>query len=794
MDVTNVLSTKVLSVRQIFTASHGFVVPEYQRTYQWNQANIQQLFDDVIQTIQLFARSSQTDHEIRFLGSIITISHERQYSKYGNLQPAVSHEIVDGQQRLTTFAIVSMVLNNQLKQSLGYIRENNSVYIGEHDEMVTILQRYVSATESLFVARMEDSHQRIPFIIRAEEDSWEADKNKYASPVARRMLQYANPSDKIEIGTNTNEMLITKNIAFINEYLIKMMRGDLVSSEEDEYEDALKFNTFEVTHRLTDLLGVASPGNIRRKLMKIASNGEGANDNDIRFEQIVRLILFTHFFLNRCHLNHIATKSEHWAFDMFIGLNTVGIPLSAVETFRAYLQERQRQTDLSPNGLKREISELFTSDEYGIQKYLEKSQKQNEREKKPKEFVTAFALYFSGEKVGYSINEQRDYLKRSFDSFIQRASLASVNSDDVIIKYQSRYIAKMAGLTKFLVDRDGLLEKTRIALDGMSNVSVGDRELTALCLAFLDDSKHSIVEPLLARFYDELGSQRADAGQAFCDAVKSVTAFFVLWRAVNGTLGLPDIYRKFMAEHASYITAFGQQSKFYPDVALLKSTLLLKLSEGHPTSVTRNLDRVDSWLSSAATQISYNKMKDICRFILLMTSHDTIPDSSHPGLVVEAATGYQRYATFEHWGAQELKSIEHIAPQNRNNAHGAPEWDANLYDSRGLYQSIGNLVLMPLELNISASNSGWSMKWIYYQYLALGSTEARDEFENTVITNYGFTPDKKILRSLKAAKYAGHMQHIVAVSRDGNWSEELVTARTQRMLQIFHKRMIEWLS
>jgi hypothetical protein len=340
-----------------------------------------------------------------------------------------------------------------------------------------------------------------------------------------------------------------------------------------------------------------------------------------------------------------------------------------------------------------------------------------------------------------------------------------------------------------------MLDGTKPQLTGLSAVSVFDRDVTALCLAFLNDSKHTIVEPLLARYYDDILNNKPNAGQSFCDAVKAVTAFFVLWRSVYGTNGLPETYRKFMVEHASYTTRLDNNELHNSDISTLKDVLRAKLESGLQGGISRNMLDREYWSNKAKTQISYKKMKEICRFILILTSHDTILDSTSPGLLIESASGYQRYATQEHWLAKELKSVEHIAPQTPGlNKDVVTNWDAKLYEESSLFDTIGNLVLMPLPLNISASNSVWSTKWIYYNYLALGAPDLRDDFENTVQSSFSITLDRNILKSLKSAKYAGHMNHIVAVGREGTWSADLVERRTDRVLSILHKRLLEWLN
>ena len=61
--------------------------------------------------------------------------------------------------------------------------------------------------------------------------------------------------------------------------------------------------------------------------------------------------------------------------------------------------------------------------------------------------------------------------------------------------------------------------------------------------------------------------------------------------------------------------------------------------------------------------------------------------------------GSQNYLNIDKWTSMDLKTIEHIAPQSNNDGM----WDIELYDTNTeLYQTLGNLTLLPQNLNASA--------------------------------------------------------------------------------------------
>ena len=79
-----------------------FVIPVYQRNYDWRQENCKQLFDDLVKTIK-------SNRDTHFFGSIVSV-----YSPSGSTMEFL---IVDGQQRLTTISILLLAVYNLLKKN-----------------------------------------------------------------------------------------------------------------------------------------------------------------------------------------------------------------------------------------------------------------------------------------------------------------------------------------------------------------------------------------------------------------------------------------------------------------------------------------------------------------------------------------------------------------------------------------------------------------------------------------------------------------------------------------------------
>ena len=80
-----------------------FVIPEYQRSYVWDTDNINDLLDDLY-----FAFKNKPENEY-FLGSLVLRkTHEKDFSEF---------EVLDGQQRLTTFFMLMAVIRDLTNDS-----------------------------------------------------------------------------------------------------------------------------------------------------------------------------------------------------------------------------------------------------------------------------------------------------------------------------------------------------------------------------------------------------------------------------------------------------------------------------------------------------------------------------------------------------------------------------------------------------------------------------------------------------------------------------------------------------
>lgn len=118
-----------------------FVIPVYQRNYDWTQEQCSQLFKDIL---DVGAKSGQT----HFIGSIVFI-HDGVYTSSEVKQLVV----IDGQQRLTTFTLIYLALHK-------FALKNNSPTKAAEIYETYLVNKYVSEEESKLKLKQSDANSK----------------------------------------------------------------------------------------------------------------------------------------------------------------------------------------------------------------------------------------------------------------------------------------------------------------------------------------------------------------------------------------------------------------------------------------------------------------------------------------------------------------------------------------------------------------------------------------------------------------------------------------------------------
>lgn len=130
-------------------SSKRFVIPVYQRNYEWKLENCKQLYDDLV----VIVRKGRKSH---FFGSIVSVYDQKE-----------EFLIIDGQQRLTTVSLLLLAMHKLLKEgNAEEIKLSNRIYeeylIDKwQDDDTRIKLKHVKDDQKAFVKLFEDDSEHI---------------------------------------------------------------------------------------------------------------------------------------------------------------------------------------------------------------------------------------------------------------------------------------------------------------------------------------------------------------------------------------------------------------------------------------------------------------------------------------------------------------------------------------------------------------------------------------------------------------------------------------------------------
>jgi len=110
--------SKVNLLTLFSTGTNQYVIPFFQRPYVWQLEDCETLYEDVTETMEYARTDGQKEH---FIGTIITKNGK-------NSTPMTAQfDLVDGQQRLTTFSLLIKALANSVEMN-----QENGIYLCEN--------------------------------------------------------------------------------------------------------------------------------------------------------------------------------------------------------------------------------------------------------------------------------------------------------------------------------------------------------------------------------------------------------------------------------------------------------------------------------------------------------------------------------------------------------------------------------------------------------------------------------------------------------------------------------------
>lgn len=221
------------NVERLFT-SDFLVIPRFQRPYSWDDENLEEFWNDVV----------QTDGNEYFIGSMVLFESGRQ--EFG---------VVDGQQRLTTITILLCVIRNafqELKSENLAKGIHSLIERGDRDSV----NRFVVMTETSypFFAEEIQKFDEKDFATepQREEKRLQASYEFFEKKVQSMLLDVANRTDLSAEGKQEEKIAKLKNLRD-SVLFLSLIRIEL-DDEDDAYLIFETLNTRGKDLALTDLL------------------------------------------------------------------------------------------------------------------------------------------------------------------------------------------------------------------------------------------------------------------------------------------------------------------------------------------------------------------------------------------------------------------------------------------------------------------------------------------------------------------------------------------------------------
>jgi len=752
-----------------------FYLPAYQRPYSWNNKNIERVFEDVIHGIE---NSIRNEDAITFIGTLLTI-HDTKFEtivphKKGEV-PSKVMLVIDGQQRLTTMLLIMTVLHDHLKnneeklnRNLNKLQKLNQQEIQEKsneeiNNLEWILDKLTQEVANLRYFSTDTNSNRdkvyrwYPKLIRAYKDCWSKVEvgAEYESPIARYLHQY----NKHVLQCQETE-----------KYLPFSYQVNKEHPEYDSHQIVLK-NLITIRSKIKKICGCSSDAN-EENLPSITDLAKGKFGSSFQFDipdallkniedeenklinETLKLIVFSKYLLQRVCVTYVTVTDETYAFDMFEALNTTGEPLTSIETFKPKVIEEEGLSNFESS----ESKKYFDI----IDSHLDSISDANKKHKQTTRLMLAFALSETGEKISKHISDQRRYL---IDSYRDQSP-----------EVKKGFVKNLAFITKFYYDEWDQQDPKIL------NNQNDEANIIRLCLDVLRESKHEITVPLIARFYNLLiDTQQNQYKEELLYCLKSIVAFFVLWRASHqSTAGIDTVYRDILriGEPKLGISSFSRRGT--QDGISAKTLSLIFREKLMKKLNTTEDDFKTKWLQSATKIPVYSISKPLSRIMMLAAFHDTCPDRLTKGFIEAGTRGSNTMLSWHKWSLFSIEdklTIEHVAPQEMTD-----EWDSSLFENQELIHSIGNLTILPASTNSSASNKSWNEKKKYFHTLCQENKQQKDKLLKDL-------PEKQ-KRILSNSQYLGYLEPLSQVE---DWNADFIMARSKNLLSFVWDRFEPWL-
>ena len=747
----------------------GFMVPEYQRTFDWNEKNLGRLMENCLSGFHQLAntkRGKRIPHT--FLGTIILVKEN--HSELGF--QGQSYSLIDGQQRITSLVLICCSLYESILSQQSNLSEVENLSVEFEawidNEIKTFKDRLFQCTTGILPS-FDGTGTCFPRIVRWN-DSRSKTHKEYQSSIAKFLDNFREfcHDSSIENFSPNNALPDNKESRrLLNNYKIlgnlsKFLCGyEVARSFKGEFEYYSVNRSCFKEHKMLELYScLPSEQNIRNRFInKVNESAE--------IEGLVRLLFFSSYLLKYVILTRVETIDEHSAFDLFDALNTTGEPLTAIETLKPLVVKfESAETKKQFRGT--ECSQHFERIEANLNDVFQNTSK---RQTETERLLVTFALYLEGDKLSTQLAKQRNYLRSTFESCVDPTK-------------KRKFVETIADIAEFR--HNFWIAEGNRAKDLLN--SDENNKWIRLCLNFLRDMNTSLSLPIIARYWLNYQKNKGEGvnEEQFVAVVKAITAFVVIWRGYTGqTDGIDDVFRKLMHTSGSPLCIGKEFNNQVWSIETLKErlknelTALMGINQGDLATI-----RI-TWVNVAKDIPLYKYARNLCRFLLLAATDQSIP-ADLPGKLISPGVVSDELdlLNFKVWEDEKYNTVEHIAPQERNE-----EWDEDFYVNPNTVHTIGNLTLLPARQNSSLGNQSWLHKKNFYNVFAAKTRSERKIFKDKAKAS-GFEIG---LTTIKLLDETPRLQILDSIVRVEHWTLELIEKRSENLLERAWDKIESWL-
>ncbi len=737
---------------------YAFIIPIYQRDYAWDKQQVKDLIEDVVEGVSTIYVKNDIKY-CSYIGTVITAdgldgSRRSQSSEL----PGNVWSIVDGQQRISSISLLVLALLFQLDEAI--LKAKKIIANKKNEELLDLSNWLHDETIRLDkVLRWRffgSSGAYAPKVIRSHSDSWTPEANNYLSPIPHMVMLYFKLREEGKLKNfsrsrnppnwpRSQKNFESERFIDIHSHIQSFVAGSEVESWFDglpQIEELLKSNSINIEF-------------LNREIQK---ESELSEVDLLYFSNIKRLLTFSSYFLDRVAFTVVKGMNEDVAFEVFESLNTSGTPLGPYETFKP------KVIRLIPPQQYPGSRERAYIDKIDTQLRLPSTQRQ--KNNLAVDSIINFSLGFDGQPVTKRLADQVYRLRETFGTV----------SNDEILRKEFLHLFWNSTEISYIFWKGTFNDNSEF------ETLIHGHDDVLLCCQFLSDIRHTVVYPLVTRFYSNFLETNYFSSEDNCDAeevrsvIKAITSFSVLWRAAwGGTAGIDSIYRKLMSNLFSKSVSSDRKITAEELKSSLRDSLLN--TKAGQRGVIGNQRR---WRELARTNPIYSQL-ELCKFMLLAAQHDCVPDTNSPGLIKKGALNSHACWTRNNFQNSDYW-IEHIAPA----APIAGQWDNDIYEDIRFKDRLGNLVVMPRLDNILAGNQPWENKRKIYEFL----TESDLSIRQNKIDSSGLllTEHQKFL--LLQSEYQPALKSIILRTQ---WDRDFINQRTDCLLDLAWNRLYAWL-